>query len=294
MTRRSDTHASTVRGVSITHPERVVFADLGLVKLDVVRYYDAVSPRMIPHLRDRPLTLVQCAPDAAHCRYLRHSAHAAPSQVRVVNIRQQSGLADYMIVDDASGLVALAQRNMIEFHTWNAKAVALEQPDRIVFDLDPGPLVPWAHVVAGAELVRATLRDVDLRCWVKTSGGRGLHVVVPIRPEKDWATCLAFAKAVASSLAAHDPTRYTVTFSKRGRERQILVDYLRNNRTNTSVAAYSLRARPQATVSMPLAWEELTVRRRPDRWTMATAAKRVASEPDPWAGYARTRQTLPR
>ena len=150
-----------------------------------------------------------------------------------------------------------------------------------------------AHVVAAATLVRTTLADLKLKSWLKTSGGRGLHVVVPIRPEHDWSASLAFSKAVATGLAAHDPKRYTVTFAKRGRERQILVDYLRNNRTNTSVAAYSVRARPQATVSMPLAWDELSRQQPPERWTTRTAPKRIVTEPDPWAGYGKARQSLP-
>lgn len=278
--------------MTITHPERLVYPALKLAKLDIVRYYDTVAARMIPHLSDRPLTLVQCAPDAEHCRYLRHSHQHAPEQVRVVHIQEQTKVGDYMVVDDTPGLIALTQRNIVEFHTWNTTTAELERPDRIVLDLDPGPEVAWRHMVAAARLLREVLQDLRLESWLKTTGGAGLHVVVPIRPEHDWSMCLEFAKAVAVSLVEHDPARYTTTFAKRGRERKILIDYLRNNRTNTSVSAYSLRSRPDATVSVPLHWDELTTRTRPQRWTIRSVPRRL-EDADPWAAYFRKRQRLP-
>jgi bifunctional non-homologous end joining protein LigD len=282
-----------VAGITITHPERRLFPAAGLTKLDLARYYDAVADRMLPHLVGRPLTLKQCAPDADHCRYLRHSGERAPKQVRVVNIREKTKIGDYMIVDDRDGLIALAQRNIVELHTWNSIIDRVERPDRLVFDLDPGPAVAWRALVVAARLMRQTLRDIGLESWLKTTGGRGLHVVVPIVPAHDWSVCLEFARQVSTAIASHDPSRYTVKFAKRGRESLILIDYLRNNRTNTSVAAYSVRARSAATVSMPLAWEELSPRLDPARWTIITAPRRVARAADPWADYFRARQRLP-
>lgn len=281
-----------IAGVTITHPERIVYATLGLTKLDLVRYYDAVSERMVRHLVDRPLTLVQCAPDAEHCRYLRHSHQRAPEWVRVVQIQEKTKVGDYMVVDDRAGLVALAQRNIVEFHTWNPLTTAIERPNRIVLDLDPGPDVAWRPMVEAARLLRGVLKDLKLESWLKTTGGKGLHVVFPIRAEHDWSVCLEFARLVAVSLVEYDPSRYTTTFAKRGRERQILIDYLRNNRTNTSVSAYSLRSRVGATVSTPLHWDELTPRSQPERWTIHTVQRRLR-EPDPWAAYFRKRQRLP-
>ncbi len=282
-----------VAGIRVTHPERVIFPEVPLIKLDLVRYYEAVSEKMLPHLRDRPLTLVQCAPDASHCRYLRHSGERAPVEVRVVDIQEQTKVGDYMVVDDEAGLIALAQRNIVELHTWNSTTRQLERPNRIVFDLDPGPEVPWREMVPAATLLRNMLQSLSLNTWIKTTGGKGLHIVVPITPTHDWSTCLEFARTIATRLAEHDPARYTIKFAKRGRKRQILVDYLRNNRTNTSVAAYSTRARPNAPVSMPIAWDELTPRLRPERWTVRTALRRVNSVPDPWAGYFKAKQKLP-
>ena len=281
-------------GIEVTHPERRLFPQAGLTKLDLVRYYDTVADWMLPHLAGRPLTLKQCAPDADRCRYLRHSGERAPAQVRVVKIQELTKVGDYMVINDRPGLIALAQRNIVEFHTWNSTVKRLEQPDRIVFDLDPGPDVAWREMVTAARLVKDLLRDTGLQSWLKTTGGKGLHVVVPLTPAADWATCLEFARQVASTIATHDPTRYTTKFGKQGRERKILIDYLRNNRTNTAVAAYSVRARPTATVSVPIRWEELTPRLKPERWTMRTLPRRLEQEGDAWDDYSRARQKLPR
>ena len=282
-----------IAGVPITSPERLLFPDARITKLDMLRYYEAVSKWMLPHLVGRPLTLKQCAPDVDHCRYLRHSGERAPKQVRVVNIQEQTKVGDYMIVDDRAGLIALAQRNIIEFHTWNSTAEQVEMPNRIVFDLDPGPDVAWKDTVAAAGLVRASLKGIGLNSWIKTTGGKGLHIVVPVVPAYEWSACLAFARAVAGEIAAHDPRRFTLKFGKSGRTSQILIDYLRNNRTNTSVAAYSARARGTPTVSMPIAWEELTPRLRPEQFSIRTVPKMLKARKDPWAGYFRARQRLP-
>ena len=285
--------AHVIAGIAITHPDRVLFPAAGLTKLDMARYYDTVAKWMLPHLRGRPLTLKQCAPDADHCRYLRHSGERAPAHVRVINIQERTKIGDYMIVDDRAALIALAQRNIVEFHTWNSRDRAIERPDRIVFDLDPGPRVGWPAMVAAAKMARASLEGIGVESWLKTTGGTGLHVVVPIAADYDWAECLEFARAVATSWAESDPSRYTITFAKSGRESKILIDYLRNNRTNTSVAAYSARARALATVSMPIGWDELTPRLDPASWTIATTPRRLARRSDPWSGYFRSRQKLP-
>ena len=282
-----------IAGVPITSPDRLLFPDARVTKLEMLRYYEAVGAWILPHLKGRPLTLKQCAPDVDHCRYLRHSGERAPKQVRVVNIQEQTKVGDYMVADDLPGLISLAQRNIIEFHTWNSTADDVERPNRVVFDLDPGPDVAWKDTVAAARLVRASLHGIGLESWVKTTGGNGLHIVVPIVPARDWSDCLAFARAVAGEIVAHDPRRFTLKFAKQGRASQILIDYLRNNRTNTSVAAYSARARAKPTVSWPLAWDELSARLRPERWTIRTVPKLLATRKNPWAGYFRASQTLP-
>jgi bifunctional non-homologous end joining protein LigD len=294
-TERPSAGEPVIAGVRVSHPTRVIFPAAGLTKIDLVRYYDAVSRWILPHLRGRPLTLKQCAPDADHCRYLRHSGERAPAHVRVVQIQEKTKIGDYMIVDDEPALIALAQRNIVEFHTWNATADRLEHPNRIVLDLDPGPDVPWREMVAAAQLVRSSLQSAGLKSWLKTTGGKGLHVVAPIIPGADWADCLDFAKTVAFSIAEHEPGRFTTRFAKAGRESHILIDYLRNNRTNTAVAAYSVRARTNAPISVPLDWDELTPRLDPGRWTIKTIGRRLEQLDegrDPWAGYFTARQKL--
>jgi bifunctional non-homologous end joining protein LigD len=282
--------------VRISHPERLVFPDPGATKLDLARYYDAVAEVMVPHLRGRPLTLVHC-PDgvAGGCRFMKHSRTWAPAAVRRVRIQEKTKLGEYLVVDSPEALLSVVQMDVVELHTWNSTTDALEEPDRIVLDLDPGPAIGFAEVVRAARLVKDALAALGLVSFVKTTGGAGLHVVAPLVPQRRWEECLAFARAFASAVARHDPGRFTTAFARAGRERKILLDYLRNNRTNTSVAAFSARAREGAPVSVPLAWDELSPRTRPERFTIRTVLRRLRTlRDDPWAGYARARQALDR
>jgi bifunctional non-homologous end joining protein LigD len=272
--------------VAISNPDRVLFPELGLTKAELCAYLETVADRMLPHVAGRPLTLYWCPKGiAAGCQFLRHSKVWGPAALRRVKIQEKTKIGEYLIADDLAGLVALGQMDVIEIHPWNARFEHLEQPDRIILDLDPGPDVAWKDVVAVARRCRAAFRDVGLETLVKTTGGDGLHVVAPIRPEHDVAACLAFSRALAERIAADDPRRLTTSLPKAGRAAKILLDYLRNNRTNTAVAPYSPRARPHAPVSMPVAWDELTARLRPARFTMRTIAARL-KQPDPWAEYA--------
>jgi bifunctional non-homologous end joining protein LigD len=271
-----------------------MFPGLGLTKLDIARYDEFVAPLMLPHLRGRPLTLVFCPSGVGEgCRYLRHSKVWGPRVIRRVKIQEKTKVGEYMVVDSIEGLISLAQMNVMEIHTWNATVDALEKPDRLVLDLDPGRNVKWPQVIAGAKLLRTMLSALGLKTWIKTTGGRGLHVVVPIVPEHDWSYCLEFARAVASLMAERDASRYTTDFRKAGRENKILVDYLRNNRTNTSICAYSVRAREGAPVSMPIAWRDLTPALRPERFSVKTVRSYLARRrADPWQDFWRTKQRL--
>lgn len=199
------------------------------------------------------------------------------------------------MVEDLRGLVSLVQMDVLELHTWNSLADDVEHPNRVVVDLDPGPDVPWRDVVAAARRVRAVLDALGLASFVKTTGGNGLHVVLPLAPVHDWSACLAFARALAQALAADDPATFTTTLAKAGRSDRIYVDYLRNNRTNTSVAAYSTRANGRGTVSVPLAWDELRSLRAPDRFDVRNLERRLARlAGDPWRVAKRhARQRLP-
>jgi bifunctional non-homologous end joining protein LigD len=284
-----------VRGISISHPDRVMYDNPRLTKLDIARYYDGIADAMMPHVAGRPLTLVRCGEGVARgCFYMKHSKVWSPPALTRVMIREKTKVGEYLVIESPEAIVSLAQMGILEIHTWNTRHSKVEYPDRLVFDLDPGPEIAWTTVVEAARTVRKLLRAIDLESFVKTTGGRGLHIVVPIAPRHDWKACLELSRAVAAALTRHDPALFTTTFAKHGRERQILVDYMRNNRTNTSVAAFSTRARDGAPVSVPVAWTELTATLDPLSFTVLTVPDRLARRRrDPWAEYFALRQRLP-
>jgi len=294
-----------VAGISVSHPDRVVFPAARVTKLGLAQYYETIADWILPHLVDRPLTLVRCPGGVSaatargdDCFYVKHSKVWTWPAIRRVRIREKTKVGEYMIADSLPALVSLVQMGILEIHTWNSRFAAVEHPDRIVIDLDPGERVAWPAVVEAARLVRQLMSVLDLESFVKTTGGRGLHVVVPLastsKPD-DWGACLEFARGFAMALVRRQPSLFTERFAKTGRDDKILVDYLRNNRTNTSIAAYSTRARPDATVSVPVTWEELSPARKPDRFTIATVPARLARlRADPWKRYWKTKQRIPR
>jgi bifunctional non-homologous end joining protein LigD len=298
----SRTMRVNVAGVSLSHPDRVLFPEADATKLDLAHYYETIADWIVPHLVDRPLTLVRCPNGvragptrSADCFYMKHSKVWTWPAIRRVRIREKTKIGEYLIADSLTALIALVQMSVLEIHTWNSKFADLERPDRIVVDLDPGVRVAWRTVIEAARLVRQLLSVLDLESFVKTTGGRGLHIVVPLEPAADWTACLAFARAFAQALVRRQPSLFTERFAKTGRDDKILVDYLRNNRTNTSIAAYSTRARPDATVSVPVTWQELSPARKPDRFTINTVPARLARlRTDPWKAYWRTKQRIPR
>ena len=288
----SSDSSPTVVGIRISHPDRVIYPDLGTSKIQLARYYERIADWIVPHVAGRPLTLVHCpAGIAVPCHFLKHAKAWGPSALRRVRIQEKTKVGEYLVADSIEAVVSLAQMGIVEIHTWNSTADDIERPNRLVWDLDPGPQASWKEVVKAAELVRAVLKTLKLTSWVKTTGGRGLHVVVPLRPKRTVAECLDFSRGVSEAIARTDPHAYTTAFAKSGRERKVLIDYLRNNRTNTSVCAFSPRARPGATVSMPLGWNELRV--PPRRWTILTVPRRLArTRADAWADYWESAQTI--
>jgi bifunctional non-homologous end joining protein LigD len=270
-----------------------MYPDSGLTKFDIARYYESIAPAILPHLRGRPLTLFHCPRGlGGDCRFMKHSKVWAPAAVRRVRIPEKTKVGEYLVVDTEEALLSVVQMDVLELHTWNSVVDRVEEPDRIVLDLDPGPDVAFAEVVRAARLARDALAALGLAAFVKTTGGAGLHVVAPIVPAP-WHACLEVARALAAALSRHDPRHLTTSFARAGREDKILVDYLRNNRTNTSVAAYSTRARPGAPVSLPVSWDELSPRLRPERHTVRSVARRLRSlRADPWRGYDAARRPL--
>ncbi len=228
---------------------------------------------------------------AAPCHYLEHAKAWGPNALRRVRIQEKTKVGEYLVADSIEAVVSLAQMGIVEIHTWNSTADDLDRPNQIVWDLDPGPQVSWKQLVKAAKLVRDVLKTLHLRSWVKTTGGRGLHVVVPLKRKRIVTECLDFSRAVSEAIAYTDPRAYTTAFAKAGRERQILIDYLRNNRTNTSVCAFSPRARPTAMVSMPVSWNDLED--PPDRWTILTVPRRLDRlRTDPWNDYWSDAQSI--
>ena len=291
---RTSAARPVVAGIGISHPDRAVYTSPPLTKLDVARYYESIQSWVVPHVAGRPLTLVRCPEGLqGQCFYMKHSLTWAPESLRRVRIQEKRKVGEYLIADDLAGIVGLVQMGVLEIHTWNSTFDDVERPNRLVIDLDPGEDVTWPEVMAAARSVRAALEALDLESWVKTTGGRGLHVVAPLQPHADWSECLEFSRGLSEALERAHPDRYTTEFAKAGRKRKILVDYLRNNRTNTSIAAYSTRARDGAPVSVPIKWDELRSSLEPRSFTMITVQRRLERlAEDPWKGYWSCRQRL--
>ena len=290
-----ESSAVEVAGVRLTHPDRVLYPAQGVTKRELAAYWEAVAGRALPHLAGRPLTLVRCPQGRQRkCFHQQHAGPGLPASLRRVTVPTAAGgAAEHVAAEDLAGLVGLVQVGVLELHPWGSRADDPDHPDRLVLDLDPAPDLPFAAVVAAAlELRDRLLAAAGLASFAKTTGGRGLHVTAPLAPGQGWAPVKALAKSLAEDLAAAEPARYTAKAAKSGREGRIFVDYLRNERGATAVAPYSPRARPGATVAMPLAWEELTPDLDPRAFTVRTVPGRALAGPDPWAGFEAARRGL--
>ena len=280
--------------IALTNPDRVLYPEQGLTKRALAEYYVEVAEHMLPHVKDRVLMLVRCPEGRAkECFHQKHMNKGMPKQFTTVPIREQGKLVHCISLSDVSGLVALAQIGALEVHSWGAHADRPERPDQLVFDLDPGPGVEWSGVVASARQVKHDLEELGLQSFVKTTGGKGLHVVVPIQRRIDWDTAKSFCKAVAERACRAAPDKYVCNMSKAKRNGRIFIDYLRNGRGATSVCAYSPRARIGAPVSTPLAWHELEREVRADYYTVQNLRERLTKlSEDPWHGMADVRQSV--
>lgn len=284
----------SVADVLISNPDRVLYPEQGLTKLDLARYYDAVADHMLPYVVGRPLSTVRCPKGrTGQCFFQKHMNETLSEPVRPIAVREKGGSAEYIGIDSRAGLVTLVQFGVLEIHPWGARADDLERPDVLTFDLDPGEGVEFSRVAEAALRVRAALAEVGLESFVKTSGGKGLHVVVPLQPRASWAEAKGFARAVSLSVVRQDEKHYVATSAKALRRGRIFIDYLRNDRGATSVAPFSTRAREGAPVSMPLGWEELENVDSASAFTVRDVPQRLARlKDDPWRGYFRKRQQL--
>ncbi|MDR5748777.1 DNA ligase D [Caballeronia sp. LZ029] len=280
--------------LKITHPERVIDASASVTKADLVRFYASVAERILPHLKDRPVALVR-APDgvAGHLFFQKHAERTAMPGLKAHDRELWPNHPPLLTVDTVDALLSAAQMNTVEFHTWNSVVRRLDAPDRVIFDLDPGEGVKWSHVQEAAQLVRLLLSELGLQAWLKTSGGKGLHVVVPLAPRLDYATVKAFSKTFVAHLAKTIPERFSAISGPSNRLGRIYVDYLRNGKGQTTAAAFSARARPGMGVSMPVAWEQLADLKNGAQWTVQTAREYLSFQSsDPWAEYWSTKQSL--
>ena len=275
----------------LTHPDRVLWPDTGLTKQGLADYYADIAEWILPHVANRPLSLVRCPSGIEGSCFFQK--HAWNGMSKAVQHRAIDG-EDILFIDDLEGLIALVQSGVLEIHAWGSPMQNPETPDRIVMDLDPAEDVPWTALIDAALEVRERLGDAGLESFVKTTGGKGLHVVAPLRPKAGWDEVKSFAQSLAETMAGDSPDRYVATMSKRARAGKIFIDYLRNGRGATAVAPYSTRARSGAPVSTPLAWSELSASMRPDHFTVSNLPTRLAHlKSDPWADLPELDQELP-
>lgn len=288
------TSAGAGPGATLSHPDRLLYPEAGLTKLGLAEYWQTVAEAALPEIAGRPLSLVRCPSGVGgECFYQKHIMAGLAAAVRRLPIREAEGRQDYMAIDDLAGLLALVQMGTLEVHSWGARADDIERPDRLVFDLDPGDGVAWQAVVEAALEVRTRLADLGLESLCKTTGGKGLHVVAPIRRRHGWGAVKAFCRALAEAMAADAPRRFVATAAKSGRKGRIYVDYLRNARGATAICPYSPRAKANAPVAAPVGWDEVPHLHAADQYGVANMARRIAGPAgNPWAAIGEIRQSL--
>lgn len=287
----SATHSIT------THPDRVVYPDVGIRKQQVIEYYTTIAEWLLPDIKGRPLALLRCpAGIGSTCFFQKHPTPALGTEVFPIRLLQKRGIANHLFIRDAAGLLALVQANTLEFHPWNCYVTDLEHPDRLVFDLDPGEGVTWSVVVRAARDVRNTLQRLGLESAVRLSGGNGVHVVVPLTAgTTGWLQASAFSRSVAQAMSTRIPDVFVSHAGKAQRQGRIFIDWLRNHRGATSVANWSLRARPGAPVAVPLRWSELGDTSSAHAYDLATALARIRClRRHPWDEIFGLDQRLPK
>jgi len=292
--RRGKTGDATIAGVRITNPDRVVYPEVGTTKLDLARYYDDIQEWILPLLVDRPLSLLRC-PEGwkGECFFQKHPRKTMARNLPRVSVKEKKGVKEYVYVRSIADIVMLAQAGTLEFHPWGSQVSDVEKPDIMVFDLDPSSGVPWTYILQTATSLRDRLDDLGLPSFPRTTGGKGLHLVVPLQPATDWDDVKNFAKAVSEQHAGEDPKRLTTNMSKTKRRGKIFIDYLRNGRGQTAIASYSLRAREGAPVAVPVRWDEVGDALRSDRYNIENLRRRLgALHEDPWEGFFDARTAI--
>nr|WVL55147.1 DNA ligase D [Xanthomonas nasturtii] len=288
--------AASAEMPALSSPTKLIYPDIRATKRDVWDYYHAVMDHVLSQIVGRPLSIIRCPSGAEKpCFFQKHHT-AGLERVSSVKLTEETGNnAYYLVVEDAPGLLELVQFNALEFHPWGSHADRPDVADRVVFDLDPGPDVPFSEVKRAANDIRKLLAQLELESFLRVSGGKGLHVVVPLNPGCDWEVTKRFAKSFADALAQAEPDRFVATATKRLRNKRIFVDYLRNGRGATAVASYSLRGRTGAPVALPLPWSDLSKLQRADAFTLRDVPEKLRRRrKDPWADMDRIQQNLAR
>ncbi len=284
--------AGEFAGVRVTHPDRVLFEAQGLTKRDLIDYYLSVSDLILPHVANRPLSLVRCPQGSGgECFFQKHASQGFPAEFGHIRIKEKSATREYMIIEDERGLVAAVQVGALELHVWGARTDTLEKPDRMVFDFDPDEGLPFARVRDAAKDMRERLRRLGLESFAMATGGKGIHVVVPLAPKHSWDEHRNFAEALARLMEDEEPERFVANMSKARRKGRIFVDYLRNGRGATAISPYSTRARAGAFVATPVSWLQLA--RLKDAHPASIKDARKLLKADPWPDYEQVKQALP-
>lgn len=283
----------TESSVVVTHAQRVIDTSSGCTKLDVVRYYEQIAPRMLAHLVDRPVAMVRVPDNVQGEQFFQKHLGKYTIADALLLPDLDPGHAPLVALNTAIALVSAAQLNVVEFHTWNATATSMNYPDRLIFDLDPDPALSWQKVVEAAKLTRTILQELRLVSFLKTSGGNGLHVVVPLLRRHTWAASKAFAKSVGTHLAKTIPELFSAKMGAQNRIGKVFVDYLRNGRGSTTACAFSVRARPGLGVSMPISWQQLDEIKASNEFDIMTAHLFLKKQKkDPWSEYEKSRQSI--
>lgn len=279
---------------NITNQGKILFTDKNISKSDLASYYEKVAPQILPHIINRPLMILRCPQgQGKKCFFQKHYHEKLPQGLYVVEVKEKEQVQPYLYIKDIKGLAALAQLAVIEIHPWRSNIRNIEKPDRIIFDLDPGPTIRWYKMIMAALRLRKCLLKYGLESFVKTSGKKGLHVVVPIVPKQDWDFVKEFSAQIATKMVLDYPKEYVSTMKKSEREGKIFIDYFRNGRGSTTVAPYSCRANAFASVSLPLSWKELEKIKSSEAFDIESVLTKIKrSKTDPWKDFFLLKQKL--
>lgn len=287
--------AAAQASIKLSSPDKILYPGQGVSKAKLAAYYAAVAGAMLPYIAQRPLSLVRCpAGRAKHCFFQKHDTGGFSQGMKTIAITEKDGAAaDYFTLTSLKGLLAGVQMGVLEFHIWGSRRDNIEKPDRVVLDIDPDEGLDFTDVKSAALDIRDRLAALDLTTFPLVTGGKGIHVVAPLIRRAEWPEVKAFASGFAKHLAQSQPDRYTAALAKKARKDKLFIDYLRNERGSTSIAPYSTRAREGAPCAIPLTWDELASLPSANGFSLDAAAERAAG-PDPWEGYSKLRQSLPK